>query len=255
MGNQAICPFYGKNEDACDVGCGYISSHDAKMIIKYCSSCYDSCQKYRELTGKSAAPLTHQQPPPQLIGDRPRATPLFGLLALGLCSATYAFDQLPLYAIDLRAMAVVLFLGALGQIGSGLSSLKKNPLSAVAFTGFGLFWLSVLALDILPRAGYGKLPGTLPMVGYLAMWGLFSLIICQGHESISRVCRLVFTMQTSFLLLLAIALATDNTAVLHAAAALGLACGLPGISLGLHHFWKETAMALQPEMSRPNKPH
>lgn len=254
MNKTAICPYYAKNEDACDVGCGYITSHDARMIITYCSSGYDSCQKYRELSDKTPVRKLAPAPTfPAIYNDHARPLPLLGLLALGITTATYAFDQLPLYSIDLRAMAVILFVGAFGQIGSGLKALQKNPLRALAFTGFGLFWLSLLALDILPRAGYGKMPGQLPMVGYLAMWGLFSLILCQGLEALSRVCRLVFVMLTSFLLLLAVAQATANTAVLHAAAAIGLASSLPGIILGLHHFWRETSQALQPELSRSNR--
>ncbi|MDT8440511.1 MAG: acetate uptake transporter [Desulfuromonadales bacterium] len=253
MKTTAICPHYGKNEDACDVGCGYITSHDARMIIKYCSSCFESCHKYQELMGKPAAVAAPPEPRVAPTGVSPQSLPLFGLLTLGLCTAIYACSQLPLPSMDLRALAILLFAGALGQIGSGLGSLKKNPLRAVAFTGFGLFWLSLIALDILPQAGYGKLPGTLPMVGYLAMWGLFSLILCQGLDALSRVCRLVFALMTAFLLLLALATATANTATLHLAAAIGLASSLPGIVLNLHHAWRETALALQPELSRDHR--
>lgn len=46
---EAICPFYGKNDDYCDVGCGYISPHDVNLIIKYCSCHFGHCQKYQEL--------------------------------------------------------------------------------------------------------------------------------------------------------------------------------------------------------------
>ena len=46
---ENICPYFGKNEDFCDVGCGYISTHDVNMIIKFCSSRYCACSKYQEL--------------------------------------------------------------------------------------------------------------------------------------------------------------------------------------------------------------
>ena len=52
MGNPDICPFYGKNDDYCDVGCEYISPHDVKMIISYCSGRHDQCTKYMELTDR-----------------------------------------------------------------------------------------------------------------------------------------------------------------------------------------------------------
>ena len=49
MGAQEICPFYGKNDDYCDVGCEYISPHDVKMIIRYCNGRHAECLKYHEL--------------------------------------------------------------------------------------------------------------------------------------------------------------------------------------------------------------
>ena len=35
---EKICPYFGKNEDLCDVGCGYISTHDVNMIIKFAAA-------------------------------------------------------------------------------------------------------------------------------------------------------------------------------------------------------------------------
>ncbi len=52
---QKICPYFGKNEDLCDVGCGYISTHDVNMIIRYCSSDFCSCIKYQELADRLPA--------------------------------------------------------------------------------------------------------------------------------------------------------------------------------------------------------
>ncbi|WP_215907836.1 hypothetical protein [Geomesophilobacter sediminis] len=47
-----MCPYYAKNEDYCDVGCGYISSCDVKTIIRYCMRSHADCLKYRELTDR-----------------------------------------------------------------------------------------------------------------------------------------------------------------------------------------------------------
>ena len=52
MISETICPFYGKNDDQCDVGCGYISPHDVNMIIRYCCGRYLQCVKYRELSDR-----------------------------------------------------------------------------------------------------------------------------------------------------------------------------------------------------------
>lgn len=49
MKRTPVCPFFGKNDDYCDIGCGYISSSDVRMIISYCRHNFRDCIKYREL--------------------------------------------------------------------------------------------------------------------------------------------------------------------------------------------------------------
>ena len=248
MQDSAICPYYDHHEDLCDVGCGYISSHDANMIIKFCSCQYQDCQKYRELSDR----LEHQEPALPRAASGPRTKPgrdsnipVLGLFCYGITAISYALDKLPVVEFNLHLLAVIIMVGAIGQISSGLNALKNNPLRAIAFTGFGLFWLSILALDILPRAGYGTPPGAMPMMGYFAMWGMFSLIICQGLEQVTRICRVVFALMTAFLLALAIAHATGNTAFLHGSALLGIAGSLPGLYLGLRHTFSEAMQIAQ----------
>ena len=257
MQDTAVCPYYDNDEDVCDVGCGYISSHDASMIIKFCSCQYQDCQKYRELTDRlghkePAMPKINLPTPPR-TGSKTDNLPVLGLFCYGVTVASYAIDKLPLISLNTHLLAVIIMLGAIGQISAGLNTLKSNPLRAIAFTGFGLFWLSILALDILPRAGYGAAPGQIPMMGYLAMWGMFSLIICQGLEQLTRICRIVFAMMTAFLLLSALAHATDNTAFLHSSALLGLASSLPGLYLGMRHVSGEALQLFQPELMRSGK--
>jgi succinate-acetate transporter protein len=257
MQDTAVCPYYDNDEDVCDVGCGYISSHDASMIIKFCSCQYQDCQKYRELSDR----LEHQDPILP-TNNRPESSkpannldnlPVFGLFCYGITVTSYALDQLPIVSLDMHLLAIIIMLGAIGQISAGLNTLKSNPLRAVAFTGFGLFWLSILALDILPRAGYGAAPGPIPMMGYLAMWGMFSLIICQGLEQLSRTCRTVFALMTAFFLLLALAHATGNIAFLHSSALIGLVSSLPGFYLGLRYMCSEALQLFHPEMAGTSK--
>jgi len=182
-----------------------------------------------------------EQPATGNKNDSSVSLPVLGLFCYGVAAASYSLDKLPVMNLDLNLLAIILMLGSAGQIATGLSALRNDSLRAIAFTGFGLFWLSILALDILPRAGYGSAPGAIPMMGYLGMWGMFSLIICQGLEQLAKVSRVVFAMLTAFLLLLAMAQVTDNTALLHSSALLGLASSLPGLYLGLRHAGKEAA--------------
>jgi succinate-acetate transporter protein len=257
MQDTAVCPFYDHDEDVCDVGCGYISSHDASMIIKFCSCQYQDCQKYRELSSR----FDHYEPAFPVV-DRPAISqptgksgklPVLGLFCYGVAATGYALDTLPVLSLNLHCLAILLMLGAIGQITAGLNNLKSNPLHAIAFTGSGLFWLSILALDILPRAGYGSIPGSIPMMGYFAMWGMFSLIICQGLEQLTRLCRMVFIMMTGFLLMLAMAHATEGDHFLYGAALLGLVSSLPGFYLGLHHSGHEIRLLMNMDLARSSK--
>lgn len=257
MQDTAVCPYFDHDEDVCDVGCGYISSHDASMIIKFCSCQYQDCQKFRELSDRIQLP---ERPVSPIAASKPTEPashldnlPVLGLFSYSMTAACYALDKLPAISFNLHLLAIILLLGAVGQISAGLNALRRKPLRAIAFTGFGLFWLSILALDILPRAGYGSEPGPLPMMGYFAMWGVFSLIICQGFDQLTRTCRTVFAMMAAFLLMLAVAHVAGSTAILHGSALVGLTSSLPGFYLGLRFAGNEAICLLQPEVVKSGK--
>lgn len=59
MDIKNVCPYYGKDDDYCDVGCGYISSHDVNMIIRFCSGRHLECTKYQELKDRNLDALTN----------------------------------------------------------------------------------------------------------------------------------------------------------------------------------------------------
>ena len=256
MRDTVVCPYFDHDEDICDVGCGYISSHDASMIIKFCSCHYQNCQKYRELSDrpKELEPVPKMTPAPsELPVNQGDPLPVLGLLSYTITVAFFALDKLPVGPLNLHWLAIFLMLGSVGQISAGLNALKKNLLKAIAFTSFGLFWLSILALDILPRAGYGSVPTPVSMVGYLGMWAAFGLVICQGARQLHRACRTVFAMMTAFLFLLALASAIDNTAILHGAAFVGLTSCLPGLYCVGRYLAGEARQLFQTGITRSDK--
>jgi succinate-acetate transporter protein len=251
MNDRAVCPYYGCDEELCDVGCGYISPHDAKMIIKFCSAQFHECQKHHELADRlgdripvAANAATWTKPMPASESAFP--VPAFGLFCFGITAALFALKQLPVPQLEIHIVSLLMILGSIGQIITGMTALRINPLRAVAFTGFGLFWLSLLAVELLPVAGYGQLPGPLPQSGYFAMWGIFSLILAQGADSLSRTCRVTFTMLTGFLLLLALAHFTDSVTLRHSAALIGLACSLPGLANGIRQGSQDMVRLITP---------
>jgi succinate-acetate transporter protein len=219
------------------------------MIIKFCSAQFSDCLKYHELADR----LGDQVPAAASVaatwtdsGERSIPVPAFGLFCFGVATAMFALKQLPVPHLEIHGLSLLMIAAALGQIFTGLATLRSNALRAVAFTGFGLFWLSVLAVELLPAAGYGQLPGELPLAGYFAIWGVFSLILAQETDFLTRTCRVVFALLTAFLLLLSLAYFTGSVTLHHSAAMVGFACSLPGLICGVRHGWHEALRLLTP---------
>jgi nitrate/nitrite transporter NarK len=59
-----VCPFFRQNEDYCDVGCGYISPHDVKMIVAFCQCRFGECSKFQELASRFPAVAIRGERPP-----------------------------------------------------------------------------------------------------------------------------------------------------------------------------------------------
>ncbi len=50
MNCQRVCPFYGQSMDHCDVGAGYISPYHVEVIVRHCTSRYEDCARFQELS-------------------------------------------------------------------------------------------------------------------------------------------------------------------------------------------------------------
>ena len=151
MQDSAVCPYFDHDEDVCDVGCGYISSHDASMIIKFCSCQYQDCQKYRELADRIQIPepaLPVTPPTPARPVNHLDNLPVLGLFSYSITTACYALDKLPTFSFNLHLLAIILMLGAVGQISAGLNALKNKAVACYCFHRLR----PVLALD--PRSRY-----------------------------------------------------------------------------------------------------
>lgn len=74
MKRQCMCPFYGKDADQCDVGLGYISPYHVETMVRYCTSHYQGCAKFKELRARNCSSgeidQTHRETP-HLLVDKP----------------------------------------------------------------------------------------------------------------------------------------------------------------------------------------
>jgi succinate-acetate transporter protein len=129
-----------------------------------------------------------------------------------------------------------LFYGGLAQVIAGIMEWKKgNTFAATAFTSYGMFWLSLVAIVVLPKAGLTITgPGKeFAMPAYLAMWGIFTFVLFIGTLRLSRALQVVFGSLTALFALLALGDSTGNETITKLAGWVGLFCGTSAVYTGL----------------------
>jgi len=157
-----------------------------------------------------------------------------GLLGFGMTTVLLNLHNAGFFPLDAMILGMGIFYGGIGQIIVGIMEWKKNnTFGATAFTSYGLFWLSLVALIILPKTGFGQAPQASAMVAYLTMWGLFTAVLFLGTLRLSRALQFVFGSLTILFFLLAIGDATGNHLIKTIAGWEGIICGLSAIYTGL----------------------
>jgi succinate-acetate transporter protein len=110
---------------------------------------------------------------------------------------------------------------------------KGNTFGTTAFVSYGLFWLSLVTLIILPEKGLAKAPDNSAMVAYLFMWGLFTGVMFIGTLKLNRALQFIFGSLTILFFLLAIGDMTNNVTIKHIAGYEGIICGFSAVYTGL----------------------
>lgn len=163
-----------------------------------------------------------------------------GLMAFGMTTVLLNLHNAGIFSLGTMILAMGIFYGGIAQVIAGIMEWKKNnTFGAVAFTSFGMFWLTLVALLVMPDMGWGVAPETSAMVAYLSMWGLFTAIMFVGTLKLNRALQVVFGTLVILLFLLAIADATGSILIKHIAGYEGLICGFSAIYLSLAQIWNE----------------
>lgn len=173
--------------------------------------------------------------PTQLSINDTTANPApLGLLGFGLTTVLLNLHNAGVFPLDAMILAMGIFYGGIGQIIVGIMEWKKNnTFGATAFTSYGLFWLTLVALIILPQTGYAAKPTSTSMTAYLVMWGLFSTALFIGTFKINRKLQVVFGSLVVLFFLLALGDATGNPQIKLLAGYEGIFCGFTAIYTGL----------------------
>jgi succinate-acetate transporter protein len=163
-----------------------------------------------------------------------------GLCAFGMTTVLLNLHNAGFFGMNSMILAMGLFYGGLAQVIAGYIEAKKNnTFGLTAFTSYGFFWLSLVGLIVMAKAGWIDKPSDSAMVAYLAVWGLFTFCLFFGTLKLNRALQFVFASLTILFILLAAGDATGNDSIKHLAGYEGIVCGLSAIYTGVANVLNE----------------
>ena len=157
-----------------------------------------------------------------------------GLLAFGLTTVLLNLHNAGIFEMNSMILAMGIFYGGIAQIIAGIMEAKKNnTFGLVAFVSYGSFWLTLVALIVIPKLGWIPAASESAMVAYLIMWGIFTGLLFIGTLRISKALQVVFATLTILFFLLAIGDATGNASIKIFTGYEGIFCGASAIYTGI----------------------
>jgi succinate-acetate transporter protein len=156
-----------------------------------------------------------------------------GLMGFGMTTVLLNIHNAGFYPMDAMILSMGFFYGGIAQVIAGIMEWKKgNTFGTTAFTSYGLFWLTLVGIVLLPKLGdnfSGLAHSSTSFAAYLFMWGLFTLYMFVGTLKASRALQVVFLTLTILFFLLAAGNYLGSAAILRVAGFEGIFTGLSAI--------------------------
>jgi succinate-acetate transporter protein len=164
-----------------------------------------------------------------------------GLLGFGMTTVLLNLHNAGFYELNSMILAMGICYGGVAQIIAGVMEWRKgNTFATTAFISYGFFWLSLVALLVLPKIGWSSASNETSMAAYLAMWGLFTAVMFVGTLRLNRALQIVFATLTILFFLLAVGdFTTANPGFKHFTGYEGIVCGFSAIYAGLAQLLNE----------------
>jgi len=157
-----------------------------------------------------------------------------GLLGFGMTTVLLNIHNAGFIPMSAMILAMGIFYGGIAQVIAGIMEWKKNnTFGTTAFTSYGFFWLSLVALMVMPKLGLAEAADKKAMAAYLFMWGLFTFVMFIGTLKISRALQFVFLSVAILFFLLAAGDFTGSEAITRIAGYEGIICGFSAIYAAL----------------------
>ena len=164
-----------------------------------------------------------------------------GLMGFGMTTVLLNIHNTGFFALGSMILAMGIFYGGLAQIIAGALEYKKgNTFGVTAFTSYGLFWISLVGLKLLPEFTGFNAPNDTAMASYLFMWGLFTFLMFISTLKKPKALQFVFLSLTILFWLLSLGHLTLNSVITQIAGYEGIICGLSAIYLAMAEVINET---------------
>jgi succinate-acetate transporter protein len=172
-----------------------------------------------------------------------------GLMGFGLTTILLNLHNAGFLGIGSAVLVAGILIGGLAQLVAGVMEWKKrNTFGTVAFTAYGLFWLSLVALIVMPRFGLADANDRSGMAAYLFVWGIFTVVLFVATLKMNRAIMMMFFALTILFFLLAFADATGSGTLQRIAGYEGIVCGLGAIYIGaaqiLNEVWGRVVLPI-----------
>ena len=159
-----------------------------------------------------------------------------GLMGFGMTTVLLNLHNAGFFPVSAMILAMGIFYGGVAQIIAGIMEFKKgNTFGTTAFISYGAFWLTLVALWVIPgtNAPNGGATPAAFMGWYLFMWGLFTFFMWLGTFGKNRAVQFVFLSLTILFILLAARNWTGSSELGTVAGFEGILCGLSAIYLAM----------------------
>ena len=164
-----------------------------------------------------------------------------GLMGFGVTTVLLNLANAGLISLGSMILAMGIFYGGLAQVIAGAMEYKNgNTFGMVAFTSFGFFWLSFVALIILPTLGLGAATASSGLAAYLFMWGIFTALMFFGTLRTNKATMFVFASLALLFFLLGLGEITGNADITHLAGWEGILVGFAAVYTGIALILNET---------------
>ena len=169
-----------------------------------------------------------------IIKDNSANPAPLGLLAFGLTTVLLNLHNAGIFEMNSMILAMGIFYGGIAQIIAGIMESKKNnTFGFVAFVSYGSFWLTLVALIVIPKFGWVPAASASAMIAYLIMWGIFTSLLFIGTLRTTRALQFVFATLAILFFLLAYGESEAGASIKTFTGYEGIVCGASAIYTGI----------------------